>query len=242
VIRSARSFALLSLVPLLAACELPFGACTSELRPNLVVEVPDAVTGASLAAGATGSAVHEDGDVTELAFMWDTVALHGSWSRERKGRYTVRVRKPGYEEVVREARVSSDACHVRTARVDVRLRRDARQVLVAPADLRLDAHVQGWRPSAAVRVDGRTLEVTGMALAPCSDLRAVAYRSDYPTMTTWHIQIEPEVWSVLGGCREQAIMQPFTATFTLAPGANWVRVTTGLGFPTLHFEGALQGS
>lgn len=242
MIRFARVVLILAATTLATACELPLGACDDMLRPNLSVEVRDAATGAPLGLGATGLAVHQGGDFTELTSGWDSLRLHGNWSREQPGRYSVMVRKPGYAPGTHQSRVSSDACHVRTQRVDVRLQRDPRQVAVAPSELRLQPHVIAHIPAAEVRVVGQTLEISGMAMAPCSSLQAVAYRSAAAGGPQWHIQFEPEVWAALGTCRETAVMQPFVARYELVPGANQVLVTTAAGFPTVLFERVVQGT
>jgi hypothetical protein len=240
--RFLRFRSIAAVAPLLAACELPLGACDDMLRPNLVVEVQDAATGAALPPGATGTAVHSGGEVTELASFGDAPVLHGQWSQERSGRYTVTVRKPGYLDAVQETRVSMDACHVRTRRLVARLQRDTRQVSVEPSALRLDPRETGFTQSAEVRVTGRTVEITGMALAPCTSLQTVAFRLDLPTEARWHIQLEPDSWAPLGSCAGPAHMQPFTATFVLQPGVNRLLVTGAAGLPVVLFEGTVYGS
>src|SRR5262245_47159283 len=109
---------LLLLVLLFGAtgCSDLFGVdCTLEMRPNLVLEVRDAITGAPAARGAIGSANHANsGITTELYGFADSLQLQGQWAREQAGTYTVSVQKPGFQIAQQVVTVTEDECHVQT--------------------------------------------------------------------------------------------------------------------------------
>src|SRR5688500_15115361 len=193
VVRSSgRSLLLAGMTIMFVGCDF-IGPCTSELRPNLRVEVRAQGTSAAAAQGATGTAEHRDGDSTDLTAA-DSLRLFGDFGRERAGRYSVLVRKPGYDTVTANTEVSEDACHVNTRTVRVELATDSQAIRQTPILHANGVRVRGSSASAGIRVFGDTLEIVGAAPAPCSELRPVAFRRG----REWHIQLEPSLsaaWS-----------------------------------------------
>jgi hypothetical protein len=106
---------------LIVGCNPFTGACTLELRPGIVVEVRDAVTGAPAADGAR--LVARDGNYVEtvdgppapnLTFL--------QAAGERPGRYDLTVSKPGYHNWTRAGvRVRDGGCHVIPVQLEAQL-------------------------------------------------------------------------------------------------------------------------
>jgi hypothetical protein len=219
----------------LSGCDVFGVVCTDELRPNLVVEVREAVSGEPAARGATGVAEHPgSGEITDLFALADSLRLHGDWLRERAGRYTVAVQKPGFRTEYASATVDEDRCHVRTRRVPVTLTRNSSAVAVGPLAFHRDARVAGFPASAGIRVFADTLVVSGRAAALCGDLGVVAFRSD----GSWHIQFQPLQW--VDSCPDVQNLQQFEARFTLVPGSNQLLITNGYGPPVELFSGVVS--
>src|SRR5688572_9787732 len=142
VVRSSgRSLLLAGMTIMFVGCDL-IGPCTSELRPNLRVEVRAQSTSAAAAQGATGKAEHRDGGSTELTAA-DSLRLFGDFGRERPGRYSVLVRKPGYEDVTVNTEVKEDGCHVNTRTVRVELVPDSLAIRQTPIVHTNGARVRG---------------------------------------------------------------------------------------------------
>ena len=97
------------------------GACTTDVRPAIVVQVRDAATQAPAAAGATG--ILRDGSFTDLMQAdFGEAALELRGGLERPGRYTVTVDKPGYQQWKEEdVRVRDGSCHVQTVTLQASL-------------------------------------------------------------------------------------------------------------------------
>lgn len=207
--------------------------CTDELRPNLIVEVREAVTGKATAFGVTGAAHHSDGERTELSAT-DSLTLNGSWSRERAGGYTIQVRKPGYTMATADARVNRDRCHVEPRRVQLQITPDPAALVQNPIRFASGNKVNGWPASAGIRVHGDTLEIIGSAPPLCSELRAVAIRS----RDELHVQLEPVEWA--GPCGGPSL-QLFEATYQLPAGNSYLLVTSAVGTPAVLFQGLVQG-
>ena len=103
---------------------LTTGMCTADLVPTVIVEVRDRVTGTPAACGATGEV--QDGD--QVAPLTDlgrcatdpetTVDLYGPFASRGNTvvfNYTVSIRKPGYQDWVRNGViVTSLGCDVHT--------------------------------------------------------------------------------------------------------------------------------
>ena len=97
-------------------------ACTTDVRPAIVVQVRDAATQAPAASGATG--VVTDGSSTFQLRPGDLgenpLELHGA--DERPGTYTVTIDKPGYQQWKQErVRVRDGSCHVQTVTLQANL-------------------------------------------------------------------------------------------------------------------------
>ena len=108
--------------------------CSADARPGLVLTATDARSGAALAGFTVVLRVAESDGAGGPTTTLDSVTVAAgsplppppiTWAgaSERAGRYSVRVTKAGYRPwdttgVV----VTSDECHVRTVRLDVRLR------------------------------------------------------------------------------------------------------------------------
>lgn len=109
-------FALVALMPLLAACPqnpLEDTVCTMEARSAITVELRDARTGAALTGPAT--LVVRDGAFVETAEFPAELSSIGV-AHERAGVYVVTVEKAGYRDWTRaDVAVKSDECHVKTA-------------------------------------------------------------------------------------------------------------------------------
>lgn len=106
----------------IAACDFPFtGACTTDFRYGVVVEVRDSVTGAPAAAGAR--LIVRDGayaDTSDQPPFVDPLILQAAG--ERGGFYDLTVQKPNYQEWTRRnVRVWEDRCHVIPVRLGARL-------------------------------------------------------------------------------------------------------------------------
>ena len=103
-------------------------SCTYRAEPAIVVEILDSVSGAPLAALATG--VVRDGAFSDFLRPY---AFHGSsdasmYSRkaaeERAGRYDVEVRLDGYRTwSASRVHVTEGPCHVNTQTLSARLQR-----------------------------------------------------------------------------------------------------------------------
>jgi hypothetical protein len=151
------SLAVLPLSLFVSGCGI-LGVCTTELRSNLNVAVRDSATRAPVAQGATGLATHRDGMATELSAI-DSLMLIGSWGRERPGRYSVEVRKPGYRTARANTEVEESGCHVETQTVQIALARDPNAVAQSPLRFNQGQRFSGDRASAGIRVLGDTLEI-----------------------------------------------------------------------------------
>ena len=204
------------------------GACTMELRSNLLVEVRDSATGAPAAWGATGSAQHEVDRATELYAM-DSLRLVGNWQSEQAGRYEVTVRKPGFTPVHSTVNVDEGSCHVKTRTVRVTLPASRDDWFQPPVFFTPGERVPGWNASAGFAVRGDTLVISGRATAPCSQVTAVASR----TRWDWHIQLQPEQWAT-GACGDY--LQQFSLGYLLAEGTTHVYLTNARGLPVVLFD------
>jgi hypothetical protein len=91
-----------------------------------MVEVRDSGSGEPAACGATGLA-HEGAYIEALTGLDDCVTQSDTWVHllgawERAGVYTVTIRKPGYQDWIREqVVVTADECHVRTVKLQADL-------------------------------------------------------------------------------------------------------------------------
>lgn len=97
----------------MAACNLPFtGACTTDFRYGVVVEVRDSATGAPAADGAR--LIARDGayaDTSDQLPFTEPLILQAAG--ERGGTYHLTVQKSNYREWTRTGvRVREDGCHV----------------------------------------------------------------------------------------------------------------------------------
>ena len=127
-----RTCACMTALALIASsCDRVFGplgyACTDQANASIVVYATDAITGEGVAAGSTlilqaGSYVDSilvDGSFPASEAGW----LGPTNTYERTGFFTVRVRHPSYQLwEQRGVWVTRDKCHVRTVRIDARLR------------------------------------------------------------------------------------------------------------------------
>jgi hypothetical protein len=106
---------------LVAGCNPFTGACTTDFRFGLNVEVRDAVTGAPAADGAR--LIARDGDYVETVEGPPVPGMTFLQAAgERPGRYTVTIQKTGYQDWTRDnIWVRDDGCHVATARFEARL-------------------------------------------------------------------------------------------------------------------------
>ncbi len=205
-------------------------ACTSELRPSVVVEVHDAVTGMPAARGVTGISEHESGVLTDL-YAIDDLRLEGDWSRELPGRHTILVRKPGYLPDVVVADAGAGICHVNLETVEARIARDAGAVSEYAVSFIEEPGDSDWPPaSAEVHVHGDTLEIVGFAHTECTELRVVAFRS----VTGLHVQVEPSDIT-LDSCHNS---RQFEARFTLPSESTRLLLTNGFLYPVELFEGS----
>jgi hypothetical protein len=217
---------------LAAGCGDLFGvACTTELRPNLLVEVRDSVTGLPAAAGATGRA--ETGGTRAELVAVDSLRLFENFGRERAGRYVIVVRKPGYKTVTDTTNVTEDQCHVRTKTVPVTLARDPAAVAEPVISQSFGNHVQGSSGSAGIRVLGDTIEIVGSAATRCAQLSAIAYRSG----EDWHIQLEPG--PPLPTCAN-GNLQSFQVRYRLPAGRSEILVTSAWGQPVVLYQGSVS--
>ena len=228
--RFALPLIVLPLSLLLTGCGGVFGACESYQAPNLNAVVRDSATGQPAAHGATGFARHRDGETTELTSV-DSLRLFGNWRTELAGRYTVEVRKPGYRTARVNTEVTESGCHVQTQNVPITLVRDPNAVAHTPIRFTQGQRFPGDQASAGIRVLGDTLEIIGSADARCSQLKAVAYR----TNDVLHIQLEPVTYRVRD-CTGPQLFQ-YELRYKISLARNWVIVTTGLHYPTVLFEG-----
>ena len=212
------------------ACSDVFGiACTDELRPNLLIEVRDDA-GQPAAFGATAVAEHASGSVTELA-PFDELRLHGGWRREQKGRYTIRVRRPGYRDEFQTVEVDDDACHVKTRTVRVTQQLEFRTTPLTPIQFVRGPAEGGFSASAGVFTRGDTLVIVGRALSPCAELEAVASIINEFV----HVQLQPAIFPT----RECNDPRPYTQYELryLLPGRHYLDVTHALGYPVFLFQG-----
>lgn len=104
-----------------------FIACTLEARAGIQVEVRDSLTGKAAAFGVVGF-VQDDQYVDTLRIVgWqpnDPSAHTMVAAYERRGTYTVVLRKAGYREWVRSnILVGGDECHVNTVSLTALLER-----------------------------------------------------------------------------------------------------------------------
>ena len=218
----------------IAGCGDIVGVCTTQLESNLIVEVRDAVSGEPAARGATGLAEYTSThEFTELFSFFDDVQLFGNWNREAAGLYVVHLQKPGFKTEHVSATVTEDRCHVRTARVPVRLARDSAAVAIPPLSVERGARVAGSPASVGIRVFGDTLVVSGRAFVRCGEVDIVSFRAN----TSWHIQLQPSQWNL--ECPGTASLQQFEARFRLLPGNNQVLITNAIGFPMTLFDGSV---
>lgn len=111
---------------LLAACnsEGPYGindvVCTLEARAALNVELLDAATKASIAAGAT--VVATDGAYTDTLRNFGNGPFGGAY--ERVGTYTIKVTTPAHGTATRTGIVvTRDQCHVIAQRITIEMTR-----------------------------------------------------------------------------------------------------------------------
>ena len=95
-------------------------ACTSDLRPAVLVSVTDARTGEPLIEGVVG--VAREGAYVDTLFQVQN-RLYGAF--ERPGLYLLTVDKPGFVPWRRDdVRVAKDACHVITRNFEAPLSPD----------------------------------------------------------------------------------------------------------------------
>jgi hypothetical protein len=120
-VRALRPSVLLAAAVLVTGCNPFTGACTTDYRWGIVVDVHDAVTGEPAAFGSRLTVRDRDYVETvdgpplpEYAFL--------RAAGERPGRYEVTVQKPGYQDWTRGlVWVRHDGCHVVPVRLDARL-------------------------------------------------------------------------------------------------------------------------
>jgi len=109
---------------LISACDLPTG-CAGVGAPNVAVTVIDSLTGTPAAAGATLLTydLNRGGvRVDSVTGRTDTEVLQGSI--DRRGRFSVFVRKTGYRDWSVPAVTVRDGCPaIQTARLTARLAR-----------------------------------------------------------------------------------------------------------------------
>ena len=95
--------------------------CTDEIRPALIVEVRDSVSGEFVGPGARVTAV--DGSFIETV-VTTSEATGYALAHERAGNYTITAEQEGYQLWRRDGvRVTRDECHVRTVYLTARLKR-----------------------------------------------------------------------------------------------------------------------
>lgn len=101
------------------------GDCTTELRPGIVLEIVDIVTGASPLVPSVITVT--DGSFQE---RYPPAGVEGEvlpkywFAFERAGRYSILVQTPGYLDwSTSNIRVRRDECHVMTVRITARLKR-----------------------------------------------------------------------------------------------------------------------
>ena len=230
---ASRTLLVLGTAAALSSCDQLLNVtCTDELRPSVVVEVRDPVTGMPAARGVTGRSEHESGTLTELSAT-DDLRLTGNWSSELPGDHTILVRKPGFLTDIVHVDVGGDRCHVERRTVQVHIAPDARAVPEYPVSFIEEPEVGAWRPaSAEVQVYGDTLEIRGLAHTECTELRVVAFRSGIGL----HVQVEPSDIP-LDPC---VISRQFEARFTLPSERTHLLVTNGFFFPVELFDGQVR--
>src|SRR5918999_787750 len=111
--RRLQPIVILAAAVLIAGCNNLFtGACTADFRHGIVVEVRDAVTGATAAEGAR--LVVRDGNYVETVDGPPAPSLTFLQAAgERPGRYDLTVSKPGYVDWTRaDVLVRDGGCHV----------------------------------------------------------------------------------------------------------------------------------
>jgi hypothetical protein len=101
------------------------GDCTTELRPGIVLEIVDIVTGVSPVVPSVITVT--DGSFQERypPAGVEGVVLSKYWfAGERPGRYSILVQTPGYLDwSASNIQVRKDECHVKTLRITARLKR-----------------------------------------------------------------------------------------------------------------------
>lgn len=109
----------------IGACRDTTSACGGLPAPGFVVTVEDSATGAPTAAGAVlllYDLEQSRGPVDAVTGERDDENLEGA--QDRPGRYTVMVRKAGYQDWVKSPVTVRDGCpQVRTVRLTARLAR-----------------------------------------------------------------------------------------------------------------------
>ncbi len=98
--------------------------CTASVEPAVIVEIRDAVDDTPRAAGAAGWV--REGTFSDSLRAYggtgDGTLVSRAAADEREGTYLVEVSHAGYADwQQRGVRVSSDGCHVETARLQARL-------------------------------------------------------------------------------------------------------------------------
>jgi hypothetical protein len=112
----------LLLAALYSSCVMIVGpVCTHEVRPGLMVEVRDSITGAPVAAGAR--VIARDGAFADTAFTGSSEGVAGAdLAHERAGNYTVTVEQEEFAPWSRsDVYVTADKCHVHTVSLVVLL-------------------------------------------------------------------------------------------------------------------------
>ena len=230
---ASRTLLALGTAAALSNCDILL-PCTDELRPSVVVEVRDPVTGMPAARGVTGRSEHESGVLTEFSATGD-LRLDGDWNSELPGSHAILVRKPGFLTDSVHVDVGVDRCHVEPRTVQAHIVPDPRAVPEHPVSFIEGPDIDARQPypaSAEVRVYGDTLEIGGLAHTECTELRVVAFRSG----TRLHVQIEPS-GIPLDSC---TISRRFQAKFTLPSERTHLLVTNGFLFPAELFDGQVR--
>ncbi len=123
--KALRTTFILVAAALAGGCNPFTGACTTDFRYGLAVEVRDAVTGAAIADGAR--LIARDGDYVETVEGPPISGLpYLQAAGERPGRYALTVQKAGYQEWTRtNVFVRDGGCHVLEVRLEARLQPSA---------------------------------------------------------------------------------------------------------------------
>ena len=229
---ASRTLLVLGTAAALSGCDFLIVTCTDELRPSVVVEVRDPVTGMPAARGVTGRSEHESGILTELSAT-DDLRLTGNWSSELPGNHTILVRKPGFLTDIVHVDVGGDRCHVERRTVQVHIAPDPRAVPEYPVSFIEGPEVDAGPPaSAEVQVYADTLEIRGFAHTECTELRVVAFRLGIGL----HVQVEPSDIP-LDRCVNS---RQFEARFTLPSERTHLLVTNAFFFPVELFDGQVR--